>query len=126
MARILVIDDDASVRRALHRTLERAGHTVVDVPDGETGIRLHRERPADLIITDLFMPVQDGIEVIRQLRLEFPGVKILAISGGDHTRTLHLREGAELLGASRSLGKPFERTDLLKAVSELLDEFPGA
>jgi CheY-like chemotaxis protein len=125
VARILVIDDDASVRRAVCRILERAGHTVVDVPDGEAGIRLHRERAADLIITDLFMPVQDGIEVIRQLRREFPGVKILAISGGDRTRTVDLRKGAEFLGASRTLGKPFERTELLKAVSELLDELPG-
>jgi CheY-like chemotaxis protein len=122
MARILVIDDDGQVRGAIRRILERAGHTVVDVADGEAGIRVHRERPTDLIITDIFMPEQDGIETIQQLRREFPGVKIIAISGGDRTRTVDLRTDAELLGASRSLRKPFELTELLKAVNELLGE----
>lgn len=122
MARILVIDDDGQVRGAIRRILERAGHTVLDAADGEAGIRLYRERPTDLIITDIFMPEQDGIETIQQLRREFPGVKIIAISGGDRTRTMDLRKDAELLGASRSLRKPFELTELLKAVSELLGE----
>ena len=122
MARILVIDDDGQVRRALRRILERAGHTVVDVADGEAGVRVHRERPAELIITDIFMPGRDGIETIQELRREFPGVKIIAISGGDRTQTVDLRKDAELLGASRSLRKPFELTELLKAVSELLGE----
>src|SRR5437762_7182307 len=101
MARILVIDDDAQVRGAVRRVLERAGHTVVDVADGEAGIRAHRERPTDLIITDIFMPEQDGIETIQQLRREFPRVKIIAISGGDRTRTVDLRKDAELFGAAR-------------------------
>jgi CheY-like chemotaxis protein len=124
MARILVIDDDEQVRGAIRRILERAGHTVVDVADGEAGMRAQREQPADLIITDIFMPGQDGIETIRQLRREFPGGKIIAISGGDRTHTMDLRKDAGLFGASRTLGKPFELTELLKAVSELLGEPP--
>ena len=124
MARILVIDDDGQVRGAIRRILERAGHTVLDAADGEAGIRVYRERPADLIITDIFMPERDGIETIQQLRREFPGVKIIAISGGDRTRSMDLGKDAELLGASRSLRKPFELTELLKAVSELLGEPP--
>lgn len=124
MARILVIDDDGQVRGAIRRILERAGHTVLDAADGEAGIRVYRERPTDLIITDIFMPERDGIETIQQLRREFPGVKIIAISGGDRTRTVDLRKDAELLGASRTLRKPFELTELLEAVSELLGEPP--
>jgi CheY-like chemotaxis protein len=122
MARILVIDDDAQVRGAVRRILERARHTVEDVGDGDAGLRAHRERPADLIITDIFMPERDGIETIRQLRRESPQVKIIAISGGDRTQTLDLRKDAELLGASRALRKPFELTELLRAVDELLGE----
>jgi two-component system chemotaxis response regulator CheY len=122
MATILVIDDDAQVRAALRRILERAGYTVVTAADGQAGMRLHRERPADLIITDLFMPDQDGIETIRQLRREGPAVPILAVSGGDQTGAMDLREGAALLGASRTLGKPFELAQLLAAVGELLEE----
>ena len=120
MARILVIDDDAQVRGAVRRILERAGHTVEDVGNGDAGLRAHRERPADLIITDIFMPERDGIETIRLLRRESPQVKIVVISGGDRTQTMDLRKDAELLGASRALRKPFEVKDLLQAVAELL------
>ncbi len=122
MARILVIDDDQQVRGVLRRILERAGHKVFDVGNGEAGIKVHRDHPADLIITDIFMPEQDGIETIQHLRREFPQVKIIAISGGDRTRTVDLRKDAELLGASRTLRKPFELTELVKVVGELLGE----
>src|SRR2546426_3076772 len=115
MARILVIDDDGQVRGALRRILERAGHTVLDVADGAAGICVHREGPADLIITDIFMPAPDGLETIRDLRREFPEVKIIALSGGDRTGTVDLRKEAKLFGASRALRKPFEPTDLLNA-----------
>ena len=73
MARIHVIDDDGQVRGAVRRILERAGHTVLDAADGEAGIRVQREQPTNLIITDIFMSERDGIETIRQLRREFPG-----------------------------------------------------
>jgi len=122
MARILVIDDDVQVRGAVRRILERAGHTVEDVGNGDAGLRAHRERPADLIITDIFMPERDGIETVRQLRRESPQVKIIVISGGDRTQTMDLRKDAELLGAARSLRKPFELSELVRAVGELLGE----
>ena len=122
MARILVIDDDAQVRGAVRRILERAGHTVEDVGNGDAGLRAHRERPADLIITDIFMPERDGIETVRELRRESPQVKIIVISGGDRTQTMDLRKDAELLGAARSLRKPFELSELVRAVGELLGE----
>jgi len=122
MARILVIDDDVQVRGAVRRILERAGHTVEDVGNGDAGLRAHRERPADLIITDIFMPERDGIETVRQLRRESPQVKIIVISGGDRTQTMDLRKDAELLGAARSLRKPFELSELVQAVGELLGE----
>ena len=122
MARILVIDDDVQVRGAVRRILERAGHTVEDVGNGDAGLQAHRERPAELIITDIFMPERDGIETVRQLRRESPQVKIIVISGGDRTQTMDLRKDAELLGAARSLRKPFELSELVQAVGELLGE----
>src|SRR5439155_18899823 len=113
---------DVHVRGALRRILERARHTVEDVGNGDAGLRAHRERPADLIITDIFMPERDGIETIRQLRRESPQVKIIVISGGDRTQTLDMRKDAELLGASRTQRNPFELGELLRAVGELLGE----
>ena len=82
MALILIIDDDDQIRRVLRKTLERDGYDVADAPNGKEGIRLYRENPADLVITDIIMPEKEGIETIRELRRDFPEVKIIAISGG--------------------------------------------
>lgn len=121
MARILVIDDDKKLREVMRRALEHAGHTVFEADNGEAGIRLYRDRGADLIVTDIFMPERDGLETILQLRRESPGVKIVAISGGDRTQRFDLRPDAEVLGASRTLMKPFDQAELVKIVRELLE-----
>jgi DNA-binding response OmpR family regulator len=125
MARVLVIDDDQQVRDLLRRILERAGHTVVDAADGAAGTAVQRSRPADLIITDIFMPGQDGLETILELRRAFTGVRIIAISGGDHSGQMDLRKEALLLGASHALRKPFAPGELLAVVSETLGLPPG-
>jgi CheY-like chemotaxis protein len=127
MSRILVIDDDRQLRDVMSRALRRAGHTVVEADNGNAGIRSYREHGADLVITDLFMPERDGLETILQLRRESPGVKIVAVSGGDRTGRIDLREGARLFGALRTLEKPFGPNELVNVVTELLDESqPGS
>lgn len=120
MAHILVIDDDEQVRYILRRALERAGHSVAQAVDGEAGIRQYRAQPADLVITDIFMPGQDGLETILQLRREFAGVKIIAMSGGDRTGAIDLRKEAGLFGASQTLLKPFRLAELSAVVSTAL------
>jgi YesN/AraC family two-component response regulator len=86
MARILIIDDESQIRSMLRLMLERVGYEVVEAPDGIEGIRKYREKPADLIITDLIMPNKDGIGMIIDLKKEFPEVKIIAMSGGGVNR----------------------------------------
>ena len=120
MARILIIDDQTAVRNSLRALLERAGYEVDDAGDGRAGLRLHAARPADVIITDLFMPDFDGIETILELRRAYPAVKIIVISGGDSTGRLDMRTQAQLLGAHRMFPKPLETQELLNAVRELL------
>jgi CheY-like chemotaxis protein len=70
MAAILLIDDDAPTRVALHRALERAGHTVLKACNGRAGLRLYRLEPTDLVITDILMPERNGLETITALRRE--------------------------------------------------------
>lgn len=82
MPLILIIDDDDQIREMLRQMLERAGYEVTDAPNGKVAMKLYREQPADLIITDLIMPGKEGIETIIELRRDFPEVKIIAISGG--------------------------------------------
>ncbi len=124
MARILVIDDDAAVRRAVRRVLEPLGHDVREADDGAAGLALLADGGADLVITDIFMPGQDGIETVRRIRKEFPSVKMIAMSGGDSTGRMDLRRDAVLMGAAGSLRKPFERDELLKQVRSALDAGP--
>src|SRR2546426_4932129 len=73
-----------------------------------------------LVITDIFMPGQDGMVTLLRIKKEFPGVRVIAVSGGDSTGRIDLRRDAELLGAARTLRKPFARAELRRAVDETL------
>ncbi|PYP31469.1 MAG: response regulator [Gemmatimonadetes bacterium] len=124
-ARVLVIDDDAMLRSAVRRILERAGYAVLEAGDGEAGLQLHQEQGADVVIVDIFMPERDGLELIRELRVVSPGAKIIAISGGGRSGKTDLLKDAAVFGAARILLKPFETTELLAAVRELLQQDPA-
>jgi DNA-binding NarL/FixJ family response regulator len=97
---------------------------VTEAPDGRAGLELHAADPADLIVTDLFMPDFDGIETIRELRRAGRGVKVIVVSGGDSTGRLSMLGDAKMLGADRAFSKPAKPEDLLKAIRELLGGNP--
>ena len=121
MAHILVIDDQEAIRRIVRRSLEQEGHQVMDASDGEMGMQVLARHGADLVITDIFMPGQDGILTLRQVRKQFPGVKVIVISGGDSSGMLDLRKDAELLGAVKSLPKPFTAREIVDLVRRVLE-----
>ena len=120
MARVIVIDDQEPIRRIVRRALESAGHEVFDASDGELGIRLLAQQGAEVVISDIFMPGQDGIQTLRQIRKDFPSGKVIVMSGGDSTGMLDLRRDAELLGAVKSLPKPFTAREIVEAVKTVL------
>ena len=125
MATILVIEDDPGVRRVLLSTLQYAGHDVRAVDNGRDGLRAVKESPPDIVVTDIVMPDSDGLEVIRLLKSDHPKIGIIAISGGGMIcRTTYL-ELAHLLGAHVTLQKPVMPSDLVFAVSELLEATPA-
>src|SRR5438093_11455022 len=104
MARILFIDDDPPTLDLFGQILKGAGHEVIMARDGVTGIALYLKNPTDLIITDIMMPVKDGMEVISELKRDFPEVKIIAISGtGPDERRALLLDVSRSLGAKRAL-----------------------
>jgi len=117
MANILVIDDDLGVRGIIEQILKSAGHKVILAADGSEGIRLCRTEPADLVITDIFMPGQDGVQTIMQFRNLFPQVPIIAMSGITEGEMLAV---AQKLGAVAILKKPFDHEQLLIAVEKAL------
>ena len=114
MATILVMDDEAPIRALLRSALESAGHEVMVAADGRAGLALYRETPADLVIADILMPELSGLETIMELTREFLNVKVIAITGAPSEDGL--LDHAKLLGARRTLRKPFGLQDLLSAV----------
>lgn len=120
MAQILVIDDDAALRTTVRRVLERSGHQVTEAENGAEGMRLVRKRPPDLVVTDLLMPEQEGIETIQELRENHPAIGIVAVSGAGGVEEGGPLLDAQLFGADATLSKPFSVEALIEAVDRVL------
>lgn len=119
MARILIIDDDDLLRGVLAQALAHAGHEVVQASDGKMGVDQVRSAPVDLVITDMIMPGQEGVETISILRREWPDLPVIAMSGGVTHSNLYLNIAVKI-GARKMLAKPFTPSQLLAAVDEVL------
>jgi DNA-binding NtrC family response regulator len=120
MARILIIDDEESLRSLLRRVLTRAGHETQEVGDGKAGLKAVGEGAFDLVITDIIMPEMEGIDFILQLHRRAPGLPIIAMSGGGRIRPEGYLKTAQLAGAKKALTKPFTIAELQSAVAECL------
>jgi PAS domain S-box-containing protein len=117
--RVLVIDDDATVRSFLSKLLAEEGYEVHAAADGEAGISEVERRQIGLVITDLVMPGRESLETMRTLRLRFPEVRIIAVSGAFDGEFL---KAASRLGADATFQKPIDPNRLLPAVRTLLAE----
>jgi PAS domain S-box-containing protein len=120
-SRILIADDEPGVRKFLRVVLETAGYEVVEAADGAQAMKEARRSSFDLILTDLVMPEQEGIETIRALRKEKPSIRIIAISGKFDKPYLRM---AETLGADAVMPKPISPQALVARVGELLSRSP--
>jgi CheY-like chemotaxis protein len=120
VARILIVDDDPQVRLLLRLFLEGYNHEVFDAPDGRGGLRLAEQVRVDAFFCDVFMDDQDGFETMRAFRAAFPGVPVVAVSGGGFGGMLDLLPTARRLGADRVLYKPFNQANLLSLLDEIL------
>jgi DNA-binding response OmpR family regulator len=125
MARVLIIDDDVSFAQALTKHLERVGHDVRQAANADAGIRALERQAADVVIVDIFMPGQGGLQTIGQLRRHWPEVKIVAMSGVTSAGSLDVEQHAVALGADRFVGKPFEAATFVALVDTLLGRQGG-
>ncbi len=118
MPSVLVVDDQDEVRQLIRETLEQAGYEVEEARDGKEGLERYRARSTDLVIMDILMPEQDGLEAIMTLHREFPDTRVIAMTGGSDTiGVLNFLDVAKMFGARRTLQKPFELKVLLDAVA---------
>jgi CheY-like chemotaxis protein len=113
---VLVVDDDESMRTLLRRMLERTGFTVITAINGQDGMERFSEQPVDIVVTDMMMPVLDGVELIRGLRGKWPHVRIVAISGVEYPY-LRMALGC---GAQATLRKPVASTELVETLNRVL------
>ena len=119
MASILIIDDEESVRALLRSVLEAAGYEVTEAANGRQGLEQYRQRPTDLVIVDMLMPVMSGLDMLLDLTREFLHAKVIAISGAGGEQ--NVLDVAKLLGARQTFQKPFSMPQLLRAVRYELD-----
>lgn len=122
--RILVVDDNEQMRELLRLILETAGHEIAEAADGKVALDLLGAAPAELVITDIIMPEMEGIDLIMAIRTRYPGVRIIAISGGGKIDPNLCLNMAGKLGADRILRKPFGKAAILSVISELFPDSP--
>ena len=118
--RILVADDEMTFRHGLARALTRAGYEVSEAASGREMLELFRQQPADLVVTDVYMPDTDGVEALIRLQAEFPWAAVIVMSGGGHLDKEGVLDIARRVGARATLEKPFPVADLLKIVAAVL------
>jgi DNA-binding response OmpR family regulator len=118
--RILVIDDEPTAQDLLKRILVAEGYEVQVASNGQEGLELFRQRPCDLVITDMVMPVKDGLQTILDLRAMVPELPIIAISGGGAISKERYLTVAGYLEKVMTIAKPFSVSAIIAATVELL------
>jgi CheY-like chemotaxis protein len=122
MTRILVIDDDVTVRAAFTRLLTHSGYDVRTAADGNEGLRCMAQSLPDVLLVDIYMPERDGIETIRHVRRAFPQVPIMAMSGGTARHEAgNVLAAAHDFGAQYTFTKPFAPEVLLAALQAVIN-----
>jgi len=118
---ILVVDDDVSIRQALDIALTKVGYEVLQARDGEEATRLWRDSGADLVIVDIWMPKKGGLQVLRELRAHSPSTPVIAMTDGGRSRNFNPLSYSKILGAVRTIAKPFTLEGMLAMVKQELD-----
>lgn len=129
MARVLIIDDDELFIKLMVHALKQRGHEVEFALDGLAGSRMFLASEYDVVVCDIVMPEQEGVETIKIMRRARPDVGIIAISGGlslSHTTNIDVLHIAGQLGANVTMKKPFQLSELTAAVDSVLNTPPKA
>ena len=122
MLRIVVVDDEKIIRTLLHEILSKAGHEVFVTGTADEALEIVKEKSPDILITDIFMPEKSGLELIVEVRKNFPSIKTIAISGDSISRAGGYRDCLKLastLGCELIIEKPFTRNEVIEAIEKI-------
>lgn len=117
--RVLIVDDNDDSRSTLAGLLARDGYDVSVAAEGDEALKAQEASPFDIVVTDIFMPLRDGMETIRLFGARHPRTRIIAMSGANAGNVDYLALATEL-GADRVLRKPFHVTALKAVLEEVL------
>jgi len=122
MVKILVVDDEVSVRKMLRSMLKNEADEIIEADNGVTAKKICLESEIDLIVTDIVMPEKHGVDLVMELKKELPDLPVIAISGGGGvTGRFDYLEIVNLMGVENTLRKPFEAAQLRNMVRAALE-----
>lgn len=119
---ILIVDDDNSTRLLLRKFLELDGHTILEASNGLQGLDIFNKTSPDIIITDIVMPIMEGITFVRELRKKDQKIPVIVMTGDIHGRAQEFFELSSQLGATCALEKPVTQTKLDEALNKALEQ----
>jgi DNA-binding NtrC family response regulator len=125
MAEVLLVDDDPLMRGLLAEWLGQAGYRVRQADNGASALQMLYSQPAGMLVTDMDMPGRDGGQLLAEVLRKWPGMPVIAISGGTRDGKANWAASAIKLGAAKTLDKPFDQEQLLSAVKEILATGPA-
>ena len=116
---VLCVDDSASIRQMVKLTLSQAGYQVFQASDGAEGLAKAREQPVNLVVTDLNMPIMNGLGLIRELRKlpAYKGVPIIFLTTESDPA---IKQEAKSAGATGWITKPFQQEQLIGVVRKMI------
>jgi len=120
MTSVLVIDDDADVREMLCQILSEFGYKVSAAPNGNLGLESYQTEPVSVVLLDMFMPGEHGLETLRDLLRHDPNARVIAMTGGGQYDQMEILKPAIYMGARKKLQKPFTSAELKSAIEEAI------
>ena len=122
MKHVLVVDSDEQVRRQIRQGLENAGYEVEEAHHGRAALKQYRDRPADVVVTAIVMQEMDGIEILMELKKDFPDACIIALADDGWFSKSYYLNCALKLGAFKAISKPVNVEELVSTVGEIADK----